>query len=112
LHPIAERLASVDAVIASTASPVPLIGGDTVRRAFDLRKHAGDPASGLLIIDIAVPRNVSVEVRAIEGVQLTGIDDLRARAASHLEERRREIPRIEAMIEHELTLLAPRRTLW
>jgi glutamyl-tRNA reductase len=66
----------------------------------------------LLIIDLAVPRNVSEEVGAIEGVQLTGIDDLRARAALQLEERRKEIPRVERMIEHELTLLAPRRTLW
>jgi glutamyl-tRNA reductase len=112
LYPIAELLAGVDAVIASTASPVPLIGGDTVRRAFELRKHAGGAPDNLLIIDLAVPRNVSEEVGAIEGVQLTGIDDLRARAALQLEERRKEIPRVERMIEHELTLLAPRRTLW
>lgn len=112
LYPIAELLAGVDVVIASTASPVPLIGGDTVRRAFDLRKRAGNSANGLLIVDIALPRNVSEEVGAIDGVQLTGIDDLRARAALHLEERRKDIPRVEGMIEHELTLLTPRRTLW
>ena len=106
LFPLAELLATADVVIASTASAVPLIGGDTVRRAFELRSQTDDQSDTMLIIDIAVPRNVSTAVHDIAGVQLIDIDDLQARAARHLDQRRQEIPRVEAMIEEELSAMS------
>jgi glutamyl-tRNA reductase len=41
-------------------------------------------------------------VRGVDGVEVVGIDDLRTRVSAHLDERRAEVPRVEAIIEEEV----------
>jgi glutamyl-tRNA reductase len=56
----------------------------------------------LLVVDIAVPRDVDPAVADIDGVTLLDMDDLRAHADAGLAQRRREIGRVQAIIEDEV----------
>ena len=63
---------------------------------------AARPDRPLLIVDIAVPRDVDPAVAEIAGVTLLDMDDLRAFAAVGLAERRREVAGVETIINDEL----------
>ena len=58
---------------------------------------------GLLFIDIAVPRDVDPAVRDIKGVHLFDIDDIETVTNTGLSGRKRELSRVEAIVEEELT---------
>jgi len=87
------HLAAADVVIASAACPHPIIRAPDVERA--LRARGGRP---LLLIDIAVPRNVDPGCRALEGVHLYDVDALGDVAAANGAARKREAVRAEAVI--------------
>lgn len=89
-------LGQADIVITSTGASEFLIGPELVRAS---RNGDGRP---LLLIDIAVPRDVDPAVRALPGVHLFDIDDLRSVARENLNARRAEIQRVEAIVEQEL----------
>lgn len=72
LSDIPEHLADVDIVIASTASPLPILGKGAVERALKRRKHRP-----YFMVDIAVPRDIEPEVGALADVYLYTVDDLR-----------------------------------
>jgi glutamyl-tRNA reductase len=57
----------------------------------------------LVIVDIAVPRDVEPAVRDVPGVHLYDIDDLEAVADKNLDARRREVEAVEAIIEDEVS---------
>jgi len=65
------RLAEFDIVVSCTASTLPLIGLGAVERALKLRKHRP-----IFMVDLAVPRDIEPEVRALEDVYLYTVDDL------------------------------------
>src|SRR3979490_343042 len=65
------ELERTDIVVASTSSPHPIVGHDEL--ALVMRSR---PERPLLLIDIAVPRDVDPLCAQIEGVQLFDIDDL------------------------------------
>ncbi|MCL6650169.1 MAG: hypothetical protein K6U89_17805 [Chloroflexi bacterium] len=83
-------------VITSTGASEFLIGPDLVRES-----RNGDNRP-LLLIDIAVPRDVDPSVRELPGVHLFDIDDLRSVARENLNARRAEIQRVEAIVEEEV----------
>lgn len=91
---LAARLAEADVVVASTGATDPLITRAMVARAMTER-----PDRPLLILDIAVPRDVEAEVAAIEGVRLYNIDDLDRAVQATLELRTRELDKCEAIID-------------
>ena len=95
-------IAAADAVVASTAAPIALIDAATVREALRMQPRTSNQLP-LFLVDIAVPCNVTEDVGALNGAEVIGIDDLRTRVAAHLDERRAEVPRVEAIIEEELT---------
>jgi glutamyl-tRNA reductase len=80
-----ERLGSADLVVSSTSAPHAVLAADTVRRAVAAR--TGQP---LLLIDLAVPRDIEPEVRGIEGCDLHDLDDLRAVVARNVALREQE----------------------
>ncbi len=86
-----------DIIITSTGAPHYII------RAWDLAhimpKRQGRP---LIVIDIAVPRDVEPEVAAIAGVNLYNIDDLEAVVESNLRLREQEAKQAEEIIRQEL----------
>lgn len=89
-------LAEADIVITSTGAPEFLIGPELVRTSRD-----GDDRP-LLLIDIAVPRDVDPAVRTLPGVHLFDIDDLRSVARENLNARRAEVQRVEVIVEEEV----------
>ncbi|HEX5370427.1 MAG TPA: glutamyl-tRNA reductase, partial [Dehalococcoidia bacterium] len=62
---------------------------------------ASRPGRPLLIVDIAVPRDVDAAARKVAGVHLFDIDDLEAAAEANLEARRREVGAVEAIVLDE-----------
>jgi glutamyl-tRNA reductase len=56
----------------------------------------------LLMIDIAVPRDIDPRLGAVPNVVLRNIDDLRSLVADGLQRRRREIPRARAIVAEEV----------
>ncbi|VBB08836.1 glutamyl-trna reductase signature [Lucifera butyrica] len=87
-----------DIIITSTGAPHYII------RAWDvahlMTKRQGRP---IVLIDIAVPRDVEPEVGAINGVSLFDIDDLEAVVESNIREREQEARLAEEIIQTELT---------
>lgn len=71
LGEIPEYLHLADIVIASTASQLPILGKGAVESALQKRKH--EP---MFMIDIAVPRDIEVEVNELDDVYLYTVDDL------------------------------------
>lgn len=71
LPEIATHLAEADIVISSTASPLPVLGKGTVERALKKRKHRP-----ILMLDLAVPRDIEPEVAELSDVYLYTVDDL------------------------------------
>ena len=71
LTEIPSHLADADIVIASTASPVPVLGKGAVESALKRRRHRP-----MFMVDIAVPRDIEAEVADLEDVYLYTVDDL------------------------------------
>ncbi len=92
-----ESLAEVDLLLTSTgASSMMLEHGDLARV---MEARDGRP---VLIVDVAVPRDVDPQAANLQGVTLLDMDDLRAFAEAGMNERRREMVAVEAMIAEEL----------
>jgi len=97
LDDLPRHLATVDVLLTSTgASAVILEHGDlaTVVGRRDGRN--------LLVVDIAVPRDVDPTAGEIDGVTLLDMDDLRAFAEAGIRERQREITAVQAIVDAEL----------
>lgn len=92
-----EALAEVDVLLCSTASPHPVVGAERVREAVNRR---GDRP--LVILDIAVPRDVEPSVATLDNVFLYDLDDLQAVVSANLQRRHGEIPAAEAVIVEEV----------
>jgi glutamyl-tRNA reductase len=100
LEELPQVLARADIVISSTSSPEPIVAAPLVRRAMAGRERP------LVFIDIAVPRDIHPAVREIPGVQLFDLDGLQARLDRSLAERRKEIPRAEAIVAEAMARFA------
>ena len=61
----------------------------------------------LLLIDIAVPRDIDPSVNFLDNVYLYNIDDLQAIAGDYLRQRQEEISRCEAIIAEKAGALMP-----
>ncbi|MBX7209958.1 MAG: glutamyl-tRNA reductase [Verrucomicrobiaceae bacterium] len=90
-------LHEVDVIISSTSAPHFIIKPDLVHHV--MRKRRWEP---LLVIDIAVPRDVDPAVNDIEGVYLYDIDALQAIADDSRRERERQLALCEQIIEEQL----------
>jgi len=91
-------LAGADIVISGTAADGFMVGPREVQPVMP-----GRNGRGLLFIDIAVPRDIDPAVREIPGVHLFDIDDIEAVTASGRNGREREVDRVEAIIEEEVS---------
>ena len=91
------ELERADIVLASTSSPHSIVGHDEL--ALVMRQRRQRP---LLLIDIAVPRDVDPLCGEIPGVTLYDIDDLQAVVARNLEVRLVEAEQAEEIIEEEI----------
>jgi glutamyl-tRNA reductase len=90
-------LHEVDVIISSTSAPHFVIRKEHVEQV--MRRRRWEP---LLIIDIAVPRDVEPAVNNIEGVYLYDIDALQAIADEGRRERERQLALCDKIIEEQL----------
>src|SRR5438132_7812978 len=88
-------------IVGATASRVPIVEVEAVRRAA-ARRH-GRP---LVLLDIAVPRDVDPNVRGLPGVQVIDLDDLERECPLDVTARRAEIERAEALAAEEAERIA------
>ncbi len=87
------RLAEVDVLIASTAATEPILTRDSVEWALAGRRKP------LLIVDIAVPRDIDPAIGQLDCVTLYNIDDLDEQISSNRTKRSREIPKARTIID-------------
>ena len=96
---------SIDIVISSTSAPHHILDRARLEPLMHLRGN--EP---LLLIDIAVPRDIDPEVNYLDNVYLYNVDDLQAIADDSLKQRKEELAKCEAIIrEKAQALLGARR---
>lgn len=66
-----DALSSADIIVSSTGAPLPILGKGAIESAMRARRYRP-----MLIVDIAVPRDVEPEVGDIDGVYLYTVDDM------------------------------------
>lgn len=83
-----EEIAQADILIVATGAPQPIIHKEDLPQNKDL-----------LIIDLSIPHNVDKAVAELPQVQLIDVDELSQQIQETIEERRKEIPKAEAIIK-------------
>jgi glutamyl-tRNA reductase len=101
LHELPEQLEQADIVVSSTASPHPIVGAAELEHVMAERR--GRP---LLLIDIAVPRDIEPACGDIEDVTLYDIDDLQDVVTHALTNRSAEALIGEEIVEEEIRRFA------
>ncbi len=93
----AAEFEKIDIAISSTAAPRPILDRAKLEPLMKLRRHRP-----LLLIDIAVPRDIDPAVNFLENVYLYNIDDLQGIADDYLKQRREEIIQCEKIIAEKI----------
>jgi glutamyl-tRNA reductase len=93
----AADFAGIDIIISSTSAPHYVIDRAKLQPLAKLRG-----SKSLLLIDIAVPRDIEPEVNFLENVYLYNIDDLQGIADGYLKQRQDEISRCESIIREKV----------
>jgi len=93
LADIPEQLAYADIVISSTGSQLPILGKGAVEHALKQRKHRP-----ILMIDLAVPRDIEAQVGELNDVYLYSVDDLREIVDQNMRSRRKEARKADKII--------------
>ena len=101
LDGLPDQLLHADIVLSSTSSPHSIVGREELELV--MAEREGRP---LLLIDIAVPRDIDASCGELEGVSLYDIDDLQAVVARNLGTRANEIPRAQEIVEEEIQRFA------
>jgi glutamyl-tRNA reductase len=104
LDGLPEALEFADLVVSATGAVGTVVGADAVRRAMGVR--AGRP---LVLVDLAVPRDVDPTAAQIQDVHLFDIVSLRGRLAEHSEETAAGIARAYEIVAEEVHRYVARR---
>ena len=100
-----QEFASIDIAISSTSAPNYVITRPKLEPLMKLRRNRP-----LLLIDIAVPRDIDPDVNAMDNVYLYNVDDLQTIADDYLKQRREEVAQCEAIIRQKVeSLIGERR---
>lgn len=94
---VSEMLPQSEIVITATASTLPILGKGLVERALKQRKHRP-----VLMIDLAVPRDIEPEVASLPDVYLYTIDDLQNVIKHNLQSRKEAANQAEKIIDDEV----------
>ncbi|MBC8096182.1 MAG: glutamyl-tRNA reductase, partial [Akkermansiaceae bacterium] len=90
----------IDIAISSTSSPTPILNRAKLEPLMRQRKNRP-----LLLIDIAVPRDIDPEVNLVPNVYLYNVDDLQNIASSYLDQRKDEAAKCEKIIHEKVKAL-------
>jgi glutamyl-tRNA reductase len=94
LSELPDRLHEFDAVISCTASTLPLIGLGSVERALKRRRRRP-----MFMVDLAVPRDIELEVKELEDVYLYTVDDLASVVQTAQANRQAAVAQAEAIVD-------------
>ncbi|WP_288126317.1 glutamyl-tRNA reductase [Thiomonas sp.] len=94
LADVPQRLAEFDVVITSTASTLPIIGLGAAERMVRQRRH-----KPVVMVDLAVPRDIEAEVGELADVYLYSVDDLTELVRTNSEKRQAAVEQAESIIE-------------
>ena len=93
LNELPEQLSHYDIVVSCTASQLPILGKGMIERAIRARRHRP-----MLMIDLAVPRDIEVEAGELDDVFLYSVDDLGKIVQEGLDTRQAAVAEAEAII--------------
>jgi glutamyl-tRNA reductase len=96
----AKEFVNIDIAISSTSAPHYILDRAKLAPLMKLRRNRS-----LLLVDIAVPRDIEPEVNFMENVFLYNIDDLQAIADDYLKQRQEEAARCERIIREKAQAL-------
>jgi glutamyl-tRNA reductase len=94
LSELPDRLHEFDVLISCTASSLPIIGLGAVERALKRRRHRP-----MLMVDLAVPRDIEPEVKTLEDVYLYTVDDLSHVIQTAHSNRQAAVAQAEAIVD-------------
>jgi len=94
LADIPDRLHEFDAVVSCTASTLPIIGLGAVERALKKRRYRP-----MFMVDLAVPRDIEIEVKELSDVYLYTVDDLASVVQTGKDNRQAAVAQAEAIID-------------
>lgn len=94
LSDLPEQLPMHDIVVTCTASPLPILGKGMMERAIKTRKHRP-----IFIVDLAVPRDVELEVAELDDIFLYYVDDLSDIVKEGLDSRQSAVAQAETIID-------------
>jgi glutamyl-tRNA reductase len=101
LHDLPEQLLTADIVVSSTSSPHPIVGVAELEEVMSQR-----PGRPLLLIDIAVPRDIDPACGQLPDVALYDIDDMHSVISHTLTSRAGEVDGASAIVEEEIQRFA------
>lgn len=96
LEALSDLLVEADAVLTATGAGGIVVGVASVRKAVARRGPARPP---LLMVDLALPADIDLEVSALAGVELLTLEDVRARVVQHIALRRDELGAAEVVVD-------------
>ena len=94
---IPHHLSQADVVISATACPLPFISRSLVKHALSQRNNAS-----MVLLDLAVPRDIEADVRDLDGAHLYNLDDLQVMIEKGMNERLTAAVHAEQLIDGEL----------
>lgn len=97
LNDLHRQLRKADIVISSTGSQLPILGKGAIERALQERRQVP-----MLLVDLAVPRDIEPEVASLENAYLYSIDDLQQLVAGNLSQRAEAAREAERIIARQL----------
>ena len=103
LEELPETLASADLVVSATGATGIVIDAGAVRTALEGR------SGPLVLLDIAVPRDVDPDVAGLDGIRLIDIETIQSRLATHAEETADDIARAHEIVAEEVRRWVVRR---
>lgn len=104
LEELPQALLTTDVVISATRAEQPLLDAAMVRAVMDQRL-----GERLVLVDLAVPRDIDPEVDHVPGVCLFDVDDLQNGLDEAFLARQREIPAVEVIIAEEVSAWTRKR---
>lgn len=93
LSDLPQQLSAFDIVVSCTASPLPILGKGLIERCVKARRHRP-----VLMVDLAVPRDIEAEAGDLDDVFLYTVDDLGGIIREGMDSRRAAVDQAEAII--------------
>ncbi|MBI2417484.1 MAG: glutamyl-tRNA reductase [Ignavibacteriales bacterium] len=92
-----EHLHEFDIIISATSSPELILTFDDIKQM--MKRRGGNPS---ILMDIAIPRDISPDARKLDNVFYNDIDSLNIIVEQNMKKRRDEIPKVKAIIMDEM----------